>query len=453
MTLRVSPEALVNAAVDSGNPGLLAVASGWGRVPLGEVAQVVNGAPYESRLFNAERRGEPLIRIRDVTSGRVSTWYDGPWEPVHRVEPGAILVGMDGDFKASRWGAEPGLLNQRVCRIDVDTTKYNERFLLLAIQGYLEAIWKATSSITVKHLSSRSVQQIPLPNPPRVVQDRLVEILEDHLSRLDEGAALLERCQRQLAALDEAVIVEALGLGTDTGRIVGDDLPDLAAGWRWSTLADVADVVGGVTKDAKKQTDPAFVEVPYLRVANVQRARLDLSNVTSIRVPREKADALALRSGDVLMNEGGDRDKLARGWIWEGQIDGCIHQNHVFRARPRDDVRSEWLAWCANSYGSRWAQRHGKQSVNLASISLRTIRTMPIPVPPLEVQDERLNALRDAVEGTSRLRAEIALSRVRAESLRRSLLAAAFAGRLTDSQSAVDGQTTELAAHLEVVPV
>lgn len=35
----------------------------------------------------------------------------------------------------------------------------------------------------------------------------------------------------------------------------------------------------------------------------------------------------------ILFNEGGDIDKLGRGWIWEGQLLKCSHQNHVFRAR------------------------------------------------------------------------------------------------------------------------
>jgi len=434
---------------------------GWSLVPLGDVADTALGKMLDKGRSRGLPR-VPYLRNVNVQWGRIDT--DDVFEMElgedererFGVQKGDLLVCEGGEVgRAAIWERDGEYIAyQKALHRVRPRTGVDARYLRYALENAaLSGVFKPfTTGSTIAHLPQQNLRRVPLPIAPLDHQRRIVELLDDHLSRLDEGVALLERCQRQLAALDEAVIVEALGLGTDTGRIVGDDLPDLAPGWRWSTLADVADIVGGVTKDAKKQADPAFVEVPYLRVANVQRARLDLSNVTSIRVPREKADALALRSGDVLMNEGGDRDKLARGWIWEGQIDGCIHQNHVFRARPHDDVRSEWLAWCANSYGSRWAQRHGKQSVNLASISLRTIRTMPIPVPPLEVQDLRLNALRDAVEGTSRLRAEIALSRVRAEALRRSLLAAAFAGRLTDSQLTADGRT-ELAAHLEVVPV
>ena len=82
------------------------------------------------------------------------------------------------------------------------------------------------------------------------------------------------------------------------------ELPSLPVGWSWERLGDVAEVVGGVTKDAKKQGNPSFEDVPYLRVANVQRGYLNLDTVTHIRVDAAKARALRLEKGDVLLNEG-----------------------------------------------------------------------------------------------------------------------------------------------------
>lgn len=280
-------------------------------------------------------------------------------------------------------------------------------------------------------LTQSAMRQMPIAFPSIVKQRRIVETLNGHLSRLDAAAESLGEARMRTVLLHETWVLQILGVHGYSSRVVEGRLPDLPEGWRWGALGDLAEVVGGVTKDVNKESTPGFVEVPYLRVANVQRGYLDLSGVTTIRVAPDKASALALQPGDVLMNEGGDRDKLARGWIWENQIEGCIHQNHVFRARPGANVRSEWLAWCANSYGSRWAQRHGRQSVNLASISVRTIKTMPVPVPPLEIQDERIGHVREALESAARLRAQIGVGLERAAALRKSLLKAAFSGRLT----------------------
>ena len=114
--------------------------------------------------------------------------------------------------------------------------------------------------------------------------------------------------------------------------VVEDSLPEIPDTWAWASLGELGDIVGGITVDKKRRPiDP--VTVPYLRVANVQRGRLDLTQVKTISVDRSDADALYLQPGDILLNEGGDRDKIGRGWVWDDEIDHCIHQNHVFRVR------------------------------------------------------------------------------------------------------------------------
>jgi type I restriction enzyme S subunit len=286
-----------------------------------------------------------------------------------------------------------------------------------------------------------------VPVPPLHEQRRIVELLEDHLSRLDAASGLLSSAARRWDRLWQSTVEgEITGRGLPTERharveladegVDDGSLPHLPAGWTWQRLGVLADVVGGVTKDAKRQTDPGFVEVPYLRVANVQRGFLDLSTVTTIRVPPLTAEKLRLLPGDVLLNEGGDRDKLGRGWVWNGQIDGCIHQNHVFRARVRDDaIDARLLSWATNSIGGRWCERNGRQSVNLASISLSKIKLMPIPVPPRRDQAAivlRLQALADA--GTT-LQNDLRRAHARGNALRRSLLGAAFSGQLTPASS------------------
>ena len=167
--------------------------------------------------------------------------------------------------------------------------------------------------------------------------------------------------------------------------------------------------------------------------------------MASIRVSPAKAEALRLQPGDVLLNEGGDRDKLARGWVWEGQIDHCIHQNHVFRARLREPQLDPYLSWTANTIGGQWAERNGKQSVNLASISLSVVRKMPVIVPAAGEAVRIVAAIRERQSEYHRLVNAIAEARTRSAILRKSLLAAAFSGRLTSAAMSVS--TTE-----DVVP-
>lgn len=156
--------------------------------------------------------------------------------------------------------------------------------------------------------------------------------------------------------------------------------------WNVTPLKRVASVQTGIAKGkdvAGKQT----ISVPYLRVANVQDGYLALDDVATIEIETEQLARYRLRAGDVLMNEGGDFDKLGRGAIWSGAIADCIHQNHVFAVRPHG-FDSRWLSQVT---GSRYAQFYfmgrSKQSTNLASISSSNIMELPVVVPPAAERD------------------------------------------------------------------
>jgi type I restriction enzyme S subunit len=284
--------------------------------------------------------------------------------------------------------------------------------------------------VGIHHLGSTRLAVWEIELPPAREQSRIVAELERRLSHIDAAVAGLRIAAKRLSAARDSVLWSAV-IPHTTAQSKDDGLPSLPAGWAWSVLGDVADVAGGVTKDSKKQDDPTFVEVPYLRVANVQRGFLDLTQVTNIRVSPEKAQALRLVDGDILFNEGGDRDKLGRGWVWEGQIADCIHQNHVFRARLREPrLHPKFVSWVGNTFGRRWFEAAGKQTTNLASINMTALRTFPVPLPPaglvvgLVAETERRLSLIDAAERI------VAANLRRAAQLRKSLLFAAFSGQL-----------------------
>ena len=158
-------------------------------------------------------------------------------------------------------------------------------------------------------------------------------------------------------------------------------------GWAWARFAAIADIAGGVTK-GRKLAGRELIQVPYLRVANVQAGYLDLKQIKEIEIPIDELDRYELRSGDVLLTEGGDWDKLGRSAVWQGEIAPCIHQNHVFRARPRSgDLQSVWLSRYTNSpLGRAYFQSCAKQTTNLASINMTQLRACPVPIPPAREQ-------------------------------------------------------------------
>lgn len=153
-------------------------------------------------------------------------------------------------------------------------------------------------------------------------------------------------------------------------------------------LGYVARLQNGLTVDAKRDVTGDVVTSPYLRVANVQAGSLDLESVTEITVPRSVAQRSTLRPGDVLMTEGGDLDKLGRGTVWQGELDRCLHQNHIFAVRPdAQRLSGRFLAYVTQSlYGRHYFESTGTRTTNLASTNSSKIQSFPLPLPPLDEQ-------------------------------------------------------------------
>lgn len=179
-------------------------------------------------------------------------------------------------------------------------------------------------------------------------------------------------------------------------------------GWKLIALDHVASVQTGIAKG--KALNGETVNVPYLRVANVQDGHVDLSVMKEITLKPTEISRYSLRAGDVLFTEGGDFDKLGRGTVWNGQIQPCLHQNHVFAVRPKLDVLlPEFLAFqAASEYGRRFFQLSSKQSTNLASINSTQLKEFPVLLPPLPEQRKIAEILRTwdvAIEKLTALRA------------------------------------------------
>lgn len=188
-------------------------------------------------------------------------------------------------------------------------------------------------------------------------------------------------------------------------------------GWMKVPLASLATVQTGIAKGKLAISSP--ISLPYLRVANVQDGRVDLTVIKKMTVSRTDVARYSLRSGDVLFTEGGDFDKLGRGTVWRGQIEPCLHQNHVFAVRPDPALLLPgFLAYqAASDYGRRYFQLSAKQSTNLASINSTQLKDFPILLPPLTEQHKIVEILRtwdEAIEGVANL---IKLLRSRRETI------------------------------------
>ncbi|EAQ9980834.1 restriction endonuclease subunit S [Salmonella enterica] len=156
---------------------------------------------------------------------------------------------------------------------------------------------------------------------------------------------------------------------------------ELPEGWEWCLFEDVVDIQSGITK-GRNLANRKLITVPYLRVANVQRGYLDLSEVKEIDIPAEEKDKYHVIKGDLLITEGGDWDTVGRTTVW--CHDWYIaNQNHVFKGRIiGQDIDPYWLETYMNSpYSRDYFASASKQTTNLASINKTQLRGCPVAIP------------------------------------------------------------------------
>jgi type I restriction enzyme S subunit len=153
-------------------------------------------------------------------------------------------------------------------------------------------------------------------------------------------------------------------------------------------LEDIADIQGGITKNKKREA--MKLQLPYLRVANILPNELDLTEVKTIGLTEQEYEAVRLISGDLLIVEGNGSDtQIGRSAIWDGQIDPCVHQNHLIRVRLRDEALPLYVqTFLSSSEGRRQIMAKAVNTSGLHTLSTGKIRSIEIPVPPFSLQRE-----------------------------------------------------------------
>jgi type I restriction enzyme S subunit len=169
--------------------------------------------------------------------------------------------------------------------------------------------------------------------------------------------------------------------------------------WIEKPLDDCATFQTGAAK-GRKFADAETVDVPYLRVANVQDGHLDLTEMKEIRIRKSEVERYRLQNGDVVLTEGGDFDKLGRGFIWQGELGLCVHQNHVFAVRPKkEELLPEFFAYLAQSaYGKGYFLKVAHKTTNLACINSTKLKAFPVLVPPTLDEQREIVAILDVID-------------------------------------------------------
>ena len=303
----------------------------WAWVRLITIAEVSYGYAFDSNRFNAQQKGMPLIRIRDISKTDAEAYTDEAYDPFYVVRRGDMLIGMDGDFNIRKWKGNDALLNQRVTRVREWRHGIVDDFMTIPLQMILLHLHGSTSQTTVKHLSAKQLNGVLLPLPPLAEQHRIVAKVDELMALCDRLEAAQQQREQERTRLTvaswQALVTEGKTPGQSPGiaaRFALEQLPALTTRPAQvkalrQTILDLA--VRGKLVEQDATDEPA--EVLLKRIAKEKESE-------GTKSKRQKAKAQ--NRTDV---EG--PFELPKGWVWASFPELGKFGRGKSKHRPRND--------------------------------------------------------------------------------------------------------------------
>ena len=376
--------------------------TGWSQVDIGSLCAVQYG------------KG---LRKRDrVETGPVGVYGSAGLIGQHDfslVDEPAVIVGRKGNAGAVWVSEEPSWPIDTTYFLSVPTGVV-PRFLGYQLKS-LELV-AHDSSTTIPSLRRPDLESVSVKLPPTEEQGQIVAAIEEHFSRLDAVDTAVVSTSRRLEALRNVIMDRAFYDDAEVMRTV--------------EIGALAAVSGGIQKQPKRR--PRENRYPFLRVANVGRGQLDLAEVHEIELFEGEIDRFRLKKGDLLVVEGnGSVNQIGRAASWGGQIEDCVHQNHLIRVRPGDELLPEYLALYWNAPRTAQQVRAVASSTSgLYTLSTSKVKSIRIPVVPLSDQRRVVEQLEQQLRSIELARSTAEVAGTRVSALRRAVLVQAFTGQL-----------------------
>ena len=326
-----------------------------------ELCSIDNGFAFNSKLFNTNQEGMPVVRIRDIKPGFTKTFTTEVCDEQYLVNDGDMLIGMDGEFNLTRWCAGEALLNQRVCRIRSNSKLLIDDYLLHFLPMALKRIEDRTACVTVKHLSSKVLNAIEIPLIS--IEDQLLIIKQ--LSLVERQ---INQAKQQIEHLDQLVKSRFVEMFENHGC-------------KTVQLADVCEIVSGATP--KTKVDEYWGgNIKWLTPAELN----DSSHIvcdTTRHITEKGFSSVGLRmfpKGTVILSTRAPIGKVA---IAGAEM--CCNQGFK-NLVCSDRLNNEYLYhYLRNHILELQSMGHG---ATFKELSKKTVAAYEISLPPLDLQQE-----------------------------------------------------------------
>lgn len=272
----------------------------------------------------------------------------------------------------------------------------------------------------------------------------------DNWERLTEHFHTIFTTEASIDALKQTLLELAV-----TGKLVPQDLSGslqdgLPAGWNAIKIENFCTVQGGIQKTPLRR--PISQHFPYLRVANVQRGRIDVKELERYELSETELAKWRLNAGDLLIVEGnGSENEIGRCAIWRGEVADCVYQNHLIRVRPEVCEQVEYLALYLNSpVGIAHMKRLAITTSGLFNLSVGKIRSIPVALPPIPEQRRIVAKVDQLIALCDQLKTRLTQARKLNEQLANTLIERSLAEDAQQTHIATDRQVARTLLAAEV---
>lgn len=392
---------------DSGIAWIGEIPGEWEVCRYKNICNIQSGFPFNSSKFSAQK-GFPLIRIRDITSGKIETYYDGEYTEEYVVKKGDLIIGMDGDFNVRLWQNEDGLLNQRCCRL-YEKKCANKSFLFYTLPMALRHINDLAYATTVKHLSNNDIYNSSLAFPPLSVQQSISSFLDTKCGEIDSLISIQEEMISELLAYKQSVITEAVTKGLDKKAKMKNSgvewIGDIPEEWEVCSIKYQIKFINGFAFDSNCFQQKG--EMPVFRIGDIIEDKI--SNEANVYVNKQNAlNNYEVHKGDIL---------LAMSGATTGKV-GIVKEQIGYINQRVGIIRSNIQPWIFyNLKTNIFSEYILLKAIGSAqpNISTENFKNYKIPLPPLPVQQAIATYLD---EKTTQIDSLIALKQSKIESLK-----------------------------------
>ncbi len=336
----------------------------WEWVRLGDVCDYIMGFAWPSKKYTDN--GLPIIRIQNLGNNeneKFVYWNDN-YEQKYLVEYDDLLVGLSGSFKVKLWEKDTALLNQRIVKLLPDRRNVLKKYLFYILKTISEKINEGAAGSTIANAKIGVITNLEIPLPPLEIQKQIVE-------RLDKQQAIIEKMKEA-----EKAILDA---GIDDAIFEGD--------WEWVELGDL---INYAQYGLSSKADGSDEDIPILGMNNITyRGNIDLSSLKFIKLNEKELNKYKLQKGDILFNRTNSKELVGKTGLFDLE-DTYVFASYLIRFRvDNNKVIPKYIVYFMNSnFIKDYLQSLCRAIIGQANINLKELKSIKIPLPPLEKQQE-----------------------------------------------------------------